>query len=82
VVEHAAVQEIARVERTLERGLDQQRLLGQGSTCAAGNTVRVYRHRLGPRHIFLHVADLMSSINSRHAESEAVPGCRHRCGVW
>ena len=72
VVEHAAVQEL-QVERTLERGLVGNVYLGKVVRVLPGMQSAFIDIGLD-RAAFLHVADLMSSINSRHAEPEAVPG--------
>ena len=71
VVEHGAVQEL-QVERTLERGLVGNVYLGKIVRVLPGMQSAFIDIGLD-RAAFLHVADLMSSINSRHAEPEA-PG--------
>ena len=68
VVEHAAVQEL-QVERTLERGLVGNVYLGKVARVLPGMQSAFIDIGL-ERAAFLHVADLMSSINSRHAEPE------------
>ena len=72
VIEHAAVQEL-HVERMLERGLVGNVYLGKVVRVLPGMQsafIDIGLDRAG----FLHVADLMSSINSRHAESGAQSG--------
>ena len=71
VVELGAVQEL-QVERTLERGLVGNVYLGKVARVLPGMQSAFIDIGL-ERAAFLHVADLMSSINSRHAEPEA-PG--------
>ncbi len=71
VVEHGAVQEL-QVERTLERGLVGNVYLGKVARVLPGMQSAFIDIGLD-RAAFLHVADLMSSINSRHAESDAQP---------
>jgi ribonuclease G len=68
VVEHGAVQEL-QVERTLERGLVGNVYLGKIVRVLPGMQSAFIDIGL-ERAAFLHVADLMSSINSRHAEPE------------
>ncbi len=68
VVEHGAVQEL-QVERTLERGLVGNVYLGKIVRVLPGMQSAFIDIGLD-RAAFLHVADLMSSINSRHAEPE------------
>ncbi len=68
VVEHGAVQEL-QVERTLERGLVGNVYLGKVARVLPGMQSAFIDIGLD-RAAFLHVADLMSSINSRHAETE------------
>ncbi len=73
VVEHGAVQEL-HVERTLERGLVGNVFLGKVARVLPGMQSAFIDIGLD-RAAFLHVADLMSSITSRHAEPEAAaPG--------
>jgi ribonuclease G len=72
VVEHAAVQEL-QVERTLERGLVGNVYLGKVVRVLPGMQSAFIDIGLD-RAAFLHVADLMSSISSRHAEPEPLPG--------
>ncbi|MDB5884777.1 MAG: ribonuclease [Polaromonas sp.] len=72
VVENAAVQEL-QVERTLERGLVGNVYLGKVVRVLPGMQSAFIDIGLD-RAAFLHVADLMSSINSRHAEPEASAG--------
>ncbi len=69
VVEHAAVQEL-QVERTLERGLVGNVYLGKVARVLPGMQSAFIDIGL-ERAAFLHVADLMSSINSRHADAAA-----------
>ena len=72
VVEHGAVQEL-QVERTLERGLVGNVYLGKVARVLPGMQSAFIDIGLD-RAAFLHVADLMSSINSRHADTDsAVP---------
>ena len=71
VVEHAAVQEL-QVERTLERGLVGNVYLGKVVRVLPGMQSAFIDIGLD-RAAFLHVADLMSSINSRHADPESHP---------
>ena len=68
VVELGAVQEL-QVERTLERGLVGNVYLGKVARVLPGMQSAFIDIGLD-RAAFLHVADLMSSINSRHAEPE------------
>ena len=68
VVEQGAVQEL-QVERTLERGLVGNVYLGKVVRVLPGMQSAFIDIGLD-RAAFLHVADLMSSINSRHAEPE------------
>ena len=68
VVEHGAVQEL-QVERTLERGLVGNVYLGKVARVLPGMQSAFIDIGL-ERAAFLHVADLMSSIASRHAEPE------------
>ncbi|MDB5869879.1 MAG: ribonuclease [Polaromonas sp.] len=72
VVEHAAVQEL-QVERTLERGLVGNVYLGKVARVLPGMQSAFIDIGLD-RAAFLHVADLMSSINSRHADAESPAG--------
>ena len=69
VVEHGAVQEL-QVERTLERGLVGNVYLGKVVRVLPGMQSAFIDIGLD-RAAFLHVADLMSSINNRHAETGA-----------
>ena len=69
VVEHGAVQEL-QVERTLERGLVGNVYLGKVARVLPGMQSAFIDIGL-ERAAFLHVADLMSSINSRHADADA-----------
>jgi len=72
VVEHGAVQEL-HVERSLERGLVGNVYLGKVVRVLPGMQsafIDIGLDRTG----FLHVADLMSSINQRHADNEAAKG--------
>ena len=68
VVEHGAVQEL-HVERALERGLVGNVYLGKVVRVLPGMQSAFIDIGL-ERAAFLHVADLMSSINSRHAEAD------------
>jgi ribonuclease G len=68
VVENGAVQEL-HVERALERGLVGNVYLGKVVRVLPGMQSAFIDIGLD-RTAFLHVADLMSSINSRHAEAE------------
>ena len=68
VVEHGAVQEL-HVERALERGLVGNVYLGKVVRVLPGMQSAFIDIGLD-RTAFLHVADLMSSINSRHADAE------------
>ena len=69
MVEQGAVQEL-QVERTLERGLVGNVYLGKVARVLPGMQSAFIDIGLD-RAAFLHVADLMSSINSRHAEPGA-----------
>ena len=69
VVEHGAVQEL-QVERTLERGLVGNVYLGKVVRVLPGMQSAFIDIGLD-RAAFLHVADLMSSIASRHQEPAA-----------
>ncbi len=69
VVEHGALQEL-QVERSLERGLVGNVYLGKVARVLPGMQSAFIDIGLD-RAAFLHVADLMSSINSRHADSDA-----------
>ncbi|HYW58699.1 MAG TPA: ribonuclease G [Polaromonas sp.] len=68
VVEHGAVQEL-HVERTLERGLVGNVYLGKVVRVLPGMQSAFIDIGL-ERAAFLHVADLMSSINNRHADAD------------
>ena len=68
VVENGAVQEL-HVERSLERGLVGNVYLGKVVRVLPGMQSAFIDIGLD-RTAFLHVADLMSSISSRHAETE------------
>ena len=70
VVEHGALQEL-QVERTLERGLVGNVYLGKVVRVLPGMQSAFIDIGLD-RAAFLHVADLMSSINGRHQEADAV----------
>ena len=72
VIENAAVQEL-QVERSLERGLVGNVYLGKVVRVLPGMQSAFIDIGLD-RAAFLHVADLMSSINSRHAEPVAQTG--------
>ena len=76
VVEHGAVQEL-HVERSLERGLVGNVYLGKVARVLPGMQSAFIDIGLD-RAAFLHVADLMSSINSRHADADAAKVWR--CG--
>ena len=69
VVEYGAVQEL-HVERTLERGLVGNVYLGKVVRVLPGMQSAFIDIGL-ERAAFLHVADLMSSITSRHAEADS-----------
>ncbi|MBU3711178.1 MAG: ribonuclease G [Limnohabitans sp.] len=69
VVENNAVQEL-HIERTLERGLVGNVYLGRVVRVLPGMQSAFIDIGL-ERAAFLHVADLMSSVNARHAEPEA-----------
>jgi ribonuclease G len=69
VVEYGAVQEL-HVERTLERGLVGNVYLGKVVRVLPGMQSAFIDIGL-ERAAFLHVADLMSSINSRHADADS-----------
>ena len=69
MIENGAVQEL-QVERTLERGLVGGVYLGKVARVLPGMQSAFIDIGLD-RAAFLHVADLMSSINSRHAEPDA-----------
>ena len=69
IVEHGAVQEL-QVERTLERGLVGNVYLGKVARVLPGMQSAFIDIGL-ERAAFLHVADLMTSINSRHADIDA-----------
>ncbi|HQR97817.1 MULTISPECIES: ribonuclease G [unclassified Polaromonas] len=68
MVEYGAVQEL-HVERTLERGLVGNVYLGKVVRVLPGMQSAFIDIGL-ERAAFLHVADLMSSINSRHADAD------------
>ena len=72
VIENAAVQEL-QVERSLERGLVGNVYLGKVVRVLPGMQSAFIDIGLD-RAAFLHVADLMSSINNRHVEPGAQPG--------
>ncbi|MES1978331.1 MAG: ribonuclease G [Pseudomonadota bacterium] len=69
VVEHGSLQEL-QVERTLERGLVGNVYLGKVARVLPGMQSAFIDIGLD-KAAFLHVADLMSSINSRHADGDA-----------
>ena len=69
VVEHGALQEL-QVERSLERGLVGNVYLGKVARVLPGMQSAFIDIGLD-KAAFLHVADLMSSINSRHASASA-----------
>jgi ribonuclease G len=69
VIEQGAVQEL-QVERTLERGLVGNVYLGKVARVLPGMQSAFIDIGLD-RAAFLHVADLMSSINNRHADAGA-----------
>lgn len=74
VIEHGAVQEL-QVERSLERGLVGNVYLGKVARVLPGMQSAFIDIGLD-RAAFLHVADLMSSITSRHADVDAgTPAC-------
>ena len=68
VIEHGALQEL-QVERSLERGLVGNVYLGKVARVLPGMQSAFIDIGL-EKAAFLHVADLMSSINSRHAEAD------------
>ena len=68
VVEHGALQELL-VERSLERGLVGNVYLGKVARVLPGMQSAFIDIGL-EKAAFLHVADLMSSINSRHADTD------------
>lgn len=70
VVEHGSLQEL-QVERTLERGLVGNVYLGKVARVLPGMQSAFIDIGLD-KAAFLHVADLMSSINSRHADTDAM----------
>lgn len=69
VVEHGSLQEL-QVERTLERGLVGNVYLGKVARVLPGMQSAFIDIGLD-KAAFLHVADLMSSITSRHADADA-----------
>ncbi len=69
VIENGAVQEL-QVERALERGLVGNVYMGKVARVLPGMQSAFIDIGLD-RAAFLHVADLMSSINSRHADVDA-----------
>jgi ribonuclease G len=69
VIEQGAVQEL-QVERTLERGLVGNVYLGKVARVLPGMQSAFIDIGLD-RAAFLHVADLMSTINNRHADTTA-----------
>ena len=71
VIEHGAVQEL-QVERTLERGIVGNVYLGKVVRVLPGMQSAFIDIGLD-RAAFLHVADLMSNISSRHAEPGSLP---------
>jgi len=71
VIEQGAVQEL-QVERTLERGIVGNVYLGKVARVLPGMQSAFIDIGL-ERAAFLHVADLMSSITSRHADNGAQP---------
>ena len=68
VIEHGALQEL-QVERSLERGLVGNVYLGKVARVLPGMQSAFIDIGLD-KAAFLHVADLMSSINSRHADDD------------
>ena len=68
VIEHGALQEL-QVERSLERGLVGNVYLGKVARVLPGMQSAFVDIGL-EKAAFLHVADLMSSINSRHADAD------------
>ena len=68
VIEHGALQEL-QVERSLERGLVGNVYLGKVARVLPGMQSAFINIGLD-KAAFLHVADLMSSINSRHADAD------------
>ena len=71
VIEHGALQEL-QVERSLERGLVGNVYLGKVARVLPGMQSAFIDIGL-EKAAFLHVADLMSSINSRHADADLPP---------
>ena len=71
VIEHGALQEL-QVERSLERGLVGNVYLGKVARVLPGMQSAFIDIGLD-KAAFLHVADLMSSINSRHADADMPP---------
>jgi ribonuclease G len=72
VIEHGAVQEL-HVERALERGLVGNVYLGKVARVLPGMQSAFIDIGLD-RAAFLHVADLISSITSRHADADEARG--------
>ena len=72
VIEHGALQEL-QVERSLERGLVGNVYLGKVARVLPGMQSAFIDIGLD-KAAFLHVADLMSSINSRHADADLPAG--------
>jgi ribonuclease G len=68
VIEHGALQEL-QVERSLERGLVGNVYLGKVARVLPGMQSAFIDIGLD-KAAFLHVADLMSSINNRHADAD------------
>lgn len=71
VVENGAVQEL-HIERSLERGLVGNIYLGKVVRVLPGMQSAFIDIGL-ERSAFLHVADLMSSVSAKHAESDTAP---------
>jgi ribonuclease G len=71
VIENGALQEV-HIERSLERGLVGNVYLGKVVRVLPGMQSAFIDIGL-ERSAFLHVADLMSSVNAKHADPEATP---------
>ena len=71
VIEHGALQEL-QVERSLERGFVGNVYLGKVARVLPGMQSAFIDIGLD-KAAFLHVADLMSSINSRHVDADVAP---------
>ncbi len=71
VIENGALQEV-HIERSLERGLVGNVYLGKVVRVLPGMQSAFIDIGL-ERSAFLHVADLMSSVNAKHADPETSP---------